>query len=500
MKSIDIKNLRSIKSLHFVLPPPGVHLLSGHNGAGKSSLLACLLRLGDSNAFPRFFRTSQISTQLDQFEDTEITYSIGTESVTYSYRGQRWVPNPKRNSEILDKFGFGMVRHIAADAKRIEPRPEDFAPRRVRDASAYIREAAAEIFGSPKFDLLKTINVRRGVGAEAFLLMEPSRADGGPRYFSERNFSLGELGVLKLLREIEDCKNGSLLLIDELELALHPRAQIGLVRHLEKIAAAKGLTVIFSTHSPSLIRTVDRRRVLFLSVDGDHHECITGCYPAFALGQISVPSELSPDLVVYVEDDVAKSVVGAVVEEILTTEFSDKPRPTVVVMPVGGFMSVIRFLARAESILPEGTKQVAYLDEDVKSESIDEATKSRKYEILNEFKQVEGRMDYLPWTPEIGICEGLSQVGAEAALRKYLSEGRITLKSIDIKKINELKGASSRREAKKQLEEVVSHIAKVRVWEYQRSLDCVAQFFAKQQMALPSARAKLLKTFMPAVR
>jgi predicted ATPase len=500
MKSIDIKNLRSIKSLRFNMPAPGVHLLAGHNGAGKSSLLACLLRLGDSNAFPRFFRTSQISDQLDQFEEAEIKYTIDGDSVVYSYRGQRWVPNPKRNSNLLDKFGYGMVRHIAADAKRIEPRPEDFAPRKVRDASEYIRSAATEIFASPKFNSLKTINVRRGVGAEAFLFAEASKQDAKLRYFSERNFSLGELGVLKLLREIEDCQNGALLLIDELELALHPRAQVGLVRHLEKVAADKGLTVIFSTHSPSLIRAVARSQVLFLSVEGDHHECITGCYPAFALGQISVPAELSPDLVIYVEDDVAKSLVGAIIEEILAREFADKPRPTVVTIPVGGFMSVVRFLARAESILPNATKQVAFLDEDVKTESLAEANKNQKFDVLEEFKQVSDRLDYLPWTPEIGVCEVLAQTGSESSLRNYLSENRLSLTSINVTKIKSLKGSASRKEAKRQLDEVVNRVATLRIWDYQRALDSIARFFSRQQMATPATRAALLAKFMPVIR
>lgn len=500
MKTIDIKNLRSIKSLRFTIPPPGVHLLAGHNGAGKSSLLACLLRLGDGNAFPRFFRTSQISDQLDQFDEAEIKYSIDTDSVVYSYRGQRWVPIPKRNSDLLDKFGYGMVRHIAADAKRIEPRPEDFAPRKVKDASPYIRSAAAEIFGSTKFSNLKTINVRRGVGAEAFLFAEPSKPGAMLRYFSERNFSLGELGVLKLLREIEDCKNGALLLIDELELALHPRAQVGLVRHLEKVAKDKGLTVIFSTHSPSLIRAVSRTQVLFLSVEGDHHECIAGCYPAFALGQISVPAELSPDLVIYVEDDVAKSLVSAIVEEMLATEFANKPRPTVVVVPVGGFMSVIRFLDRAESILPDATKQVAFLDEDVQTESLAEAEKNQKYDVLAEFKRVAARLDYLPWTPEIGVCEVLSKSGSEGALRAYLADNRLSLTSLDISKVRALTGGASRKEAKRQLDELINRVAKLRVWDYQRSLDSLAQFFSKQQMTEPSTRAALLKKFMPVLR
>ena len=53
-------------------------------------------------------------------------------------------------------------------------------------------------------------------------------------------------------------------MIDEIEIALHPKAQINLLRKLKDIAAQKNLTIIFSTHSSTLIKSSDRSKILYL--------------------------------------------------------------------------------------------------------------------------------------------------------------------------------------------------------------------------------------------
>jgi ABC-type cobalamin/Fe3+-siderophores transport system ATPase subunit len=63
--TINIQNLRNLNSLHFEIPDRGVTLLTGSNGSGKTSLLACLRRIGHSNAFPIHFPTSLRSDRLD---------------------------------------------------------------------------------------------------------------------------------------------------------------------------------------------------------------------------------------------------------------------------------------------------------------------------------------------------------------------------------------------------------------------------------------------------
>jgi predicted ATPase len=499
-KKISISQLKHIEKLEFEIPLPGVYLLSGQNGSGKSSLLACLMRVGHRNAFPRFFRTSQISDRLDQFDKTSIQYTMDGESVSYRYSGERWIPTPKKNSRLLKKFGYGEVLYIAADAKRIEPRPEDFRTNRIKDAPKELREAAESILGASKFRDLKTINVRKGVGSEAFILVEPGGA-GKERYYSEKNFSLGEICILKLLRELRGCPNGSLVLIDELELALYPRTQVSLVRYLEDMAKAKGFTVIFSTHSPSLIRAVDRDRVLFLAKEGNAITCVRGCYPAYALGQISVREEITPDVVLYVEDMAAKSVVDEIVRSLNESEFSDFLRPTVVAVPVGGFREVVQFLGRAEGILPAATKQFALLDKDVETESVANLKAGNQYIILQEFEKVKKRLRYLPWTPEVGIVEMIAAncAHSEAVLRKVLQEPRIEIDSAQFVSALNLSGVAKRDKAKKLTRELASQIAALRVYDEQRASNEIAAWFVSEVMK-GAGKAAIKELFLPLLK
>ncbi|WP_415518768.1 AAA family ATPase [Gluconobacter oxydans] len=65
--SISITNLRNIKSLTFEVPSSGVWLLTAGNGAGKTSLLACLRRIGHSHAFGTHFPASVKSDKIDDY-------------------------------------------------------------------------------------------------------------------------------------------------------------------------------------------------------------------------------------------------------------------------------------------------------------------------------------------------------------------------------------------------------------------------------------------------
>lgn len=343
--TVEITNLRNIRKLRFEIPDRGVWLLTAGNGAGKTSLLACLRRIGHSNAFPVHFPSSLRSERLDNHSIGIVTYEINGETVEYAYRGERWTPRPRTNSHLFQRFGYPSVTYIGATADRITPRPEDFDTRHIRAASRVIVDAANAIFETTKFSMLRTINLTRGVGNDAFVLA----IDGNPQtYHSEKHFSLGELCVLKLLRLLKDVNNNSMLIVDELEMALHPRAQVKLLRYLEEQARAKSLTIIFSTHSVTLLKTIDRRRIIYLDKqDNGEIKPIYGCYPTYAIGNIASDEETLPDLMLYVEDVFARDMLSAFFEKFADQRFDDPTaRPTAKIVPVGGFQEVVAFLDR----------------------------------------------------------------------------------------------------------------------------------------------------------
>lgn len=334
---LTINNLKNISSLEFELPPPGAYLLTGSNGSGKTSLLTCLARMRHSGAFQRGFRSST-TPNLDSHRGASIKYEMGGNSVTYTYVEERWAPLPRKNSHLLNTCGYPQVAYIAADANRVEPQQEEFLPRRIRLTEQSLRDAMNAIFSTTRFSELCYLNIHRGNASQAYLIRQPQPGKS-TLYYSERNFSLGELCVLKLLLALEDISDESLVLIDELELAIHPRAQMQLFHYLTKFSKQKKLTIIFSTHSVTLIKGTDRKQILFLQNSGGIVHCHKGCYPTFALGHITSGEEVAPDCVVYVEDDSGKKCVAAILE-IYRHKMAAKKNialPTTLSVPLGGF-------------------------------------------------------------------------------------------------------------------------------------------------------------------
>lgn len=400
--TIEIRNLRNIACLRFEIPDRGVWLLTAGNGAGKTSLLACIRRIGQPNAFPIHFPSSLRSTRLDDHSNGVVTYEINGDTVEYAYRGERWTPRPRSASHLFDQFGYASVMYIGATADRITPRPEDFYTRNVRAASQALINAANQIFETEKFSALRTINLTRGAGNEAFVLALGSNPQ---TYHSEKHFSLGELCVLKLLRLLKEASNNSLIIVDELEMAVHPRAQVKLLRYLEDQARTKSLTVIFSTHSVTLLKTIDRRRIIYLEKQDDGEiKPVIGCFPTYALGNIASDEESLPDLMLYVEDLFARDMLTAFFEKFSNERFQDPTaRPTMKIVPVGPFNAVVSFLDRNRAVLPEHIVQRAVLDGDVVTDTIAGWQRNDNHAQLAKYQRLEEGIKFLPFTPEVGL-------------------------------------------------------------------------------------------------
>jgi predicted ATPase len=461
-KSIKIRNLKSIESLDFEIPRPGVHLLSGTNGVGKTTLLACLRRIGNPNAFQFHFLTSYKSDRLDTFARSEVIYCLNGQSVTYAYAGERWVPRPRRSSNLLAHFGYPDVFYIGATASRLTARPEDFAVHKVKPALPELRDAANAIFSTDKFGQLKTINLKQGNKNQAFVIEVQRDGQRRPSYASERNFSLGELCVLKLLRELISCKNGSLVLIDELELALHPRAQIGLLKYLEKVAADKALTVIVSTHSVTLLKCSPRERIIFLDQQDHSTIVLKGCFPAYAIGGISLSEERTPDVVVYVEDEAARCVTNSLISSCIAARYVQSPGvfPTIRVLPVGDFRNVVRFYDRNRAMLPDQTRQWILLDHDVEAESIGIMASSSNDPMREVFHKHSAAIRYLPWTPEVGLIKhlGADRAAIERKLREKYLNAFIHLAPAMVSISSQNAGPAQRGECKTILKNVIKYL------------------------------------------
>lgn len=73
MRKLIIEKLKGIKYLEFTLPEKnGVYMLAGANGAGKTTILTCINRIGDSMAFANAFRNTGTWNKADQYRSARI--------------------------------------------------------------------------------------------------------------------------------------------------------------------------------------------------------------------------------------------------------------------------------------------------------------------------------------------------------------------------------------------------------------------------------------------
>ena len=462
------------------MPSKGVYLLCGCNGSGKTSLLACLLRIGKGNAFPLFFRSSALSDSLDQFDIAKISYSVNAETVDYRYAGQRWVPLPRAKASVLKKFGFPEVYFFGANAKRIEPQADDIKSNRFAEAPINVRTEVSKILFDERFKNLKYVTSKTN-SVKAYLL--PSHKDSVTKkqhHFTERNFSLGELCVLKLVLELEKCKNNSLVLIDELELALHPTAQIRLFDYIKKISEDKKLTTIFSTHSVSLIKCAKQNQLLLLKKLGNETTCIQNPFPAEVIGELAFQNENPIEKIFCVEDTAAKHCLEELIKNILNEEFKNQSCPSTVVVPFGTFNAVTDFISNSSSIIRAPSVCHALLDQDVCTDTVDGWKRTNNYIFLQKHQLIEKNLNYLPWTPEVGVAEffGATSNNAAAKLKTYFQNGTIDFRAIEWSTLNLLEGGTKRKKAKALVREAINIIATSRSTTFELAEAALYQFFA----------------------
>ena len=260
-KFIRIRNIKGIVELTYNLPASsGVYLLTGANGTGKTTLLSALNRMGDNQAFAQNFSEEQTIPGQHSIE-----YTIDEQSVTYQRKNQRWTPSPRSQSKLIEGYKYHKTYFLTATGLRLYQQSNINLEGQRYNVSEGMISSLNTIFSTERFSQLKYIKVRDIRGRQRvlhrnnklYILKDPSG-----KWYSELSFSLGERMVLNALDYISDIPSQSMLLIDEIELALHPIAQILFYNYLEEKAQEKDIVIIISTHSATLIKRAKKIQYL----------------------------------------------------------------------------------------------------------------------------------------------------------------------------------------------------------------------------------------------
>lgn len=306
---IEISGLRGWEGQRIDFTFPVVAIV-GANGAGKSTVIqaaASSYRLPDG---ARSFFASEFfpDTPWETVSGVTLRASVrqGDQSFVTSVRKPttRWRGNPGRR-----------IRHVEyMDLRRTQPIYARTGYSRL--ANSKIAEQAAEAFDEERLRRLSAVLGRDFSGARQSITdADPNRrvpvVSFNDREYSGFHQGAGESTVTDLLAL--PLPQYGLILIDEIETSLHPRAQRRLIRDLATRSRLQKLQIIVTTHSPYILEELPPQARVQIVDDAAGKQIVRGISPEFALSKMD--EDLHPEGDVYVEDDQARILIEEVLSD-----------------------------------------------------------------------------------------------------------------------------------------------------------------------------------------
>jgi len=288
MNTLDIV-INKVKSIdNFVMSFPlekGLYAITGENGSGKSTIMTCAASAFYQMPLEDYFGNTP--------DDAYISVQLG-DSIWKKVNG-RW--NLSNNGKMpLNGFFEGSIIY----GNRFKDTRKDSIERLVRasqneklhPANNFITENLGYILHNNVnaypglYELSHTASKKYGFVGRSFYLKV------GENIVTQAHMSTGENLLITILHSLERRINNrrsmhknawkpTIILLDEIELALHPSALQRLLELLKKIAEMYDFCIYFSTHSIELIRSINPDNIFYLERHLDNSiELITPCYPA----------------------------------------------------------------------------------------------------------------------------------------------------------------------------------------------------------------------------
>jgi predicted ATPase len=280
----------------------------GENGSGKSSILqaaACTYQDSGEKGVTWFPTEFFPETTWDNLLDVRLAfgYRQKTDHLTGSVRKPttRWLGQPDRPER--------RVSYI--DLSRLQPVGTRVGYARI--AKNRHIEASSVPFSTEQVDRLSQIMGREYKNARmAFADIDENREipvlSKRDHVYSGFHQGSGETTIAELLRA--QLPQYGLVIIDEVESSLHPRAQRRLIRDLAVAARDRECQIIVSTHSPYILEELPlSARIYILETEG-RKEIVNGVSPQFAMTKMD--DEPHPECELYVEDPRAMVWLGEI--------------------------------------------------------------------------------------------------------------------------------------------------------------------------------------------
>ena len=309
LQRLTIAGLRGWTGQGIDFPYP-IMAVVGENGAGKSTILqaaASVYRTPDKRRFASDFFPN---TYWEQIEKASIQYWYrqGQETKSDSVRkpGPRWRGSHDRPER--------RVAYI--DLSRLQPIAARVGYTRLLQVQAHHKETSTTSFDQTRLDRFSQVMGQHYESARIALtdahLGRPVpvlRLHGAT--YSGFHQGAGETTVAELLES--DLPKYTLVLIDEIESSLHPRAQRRLIRDLADQCREREWQVILTTHPPYILSELPPEARAYIMQIGATREIVYGVSPQFAM--TNMDEILQPECDIYVEDPRVQTLLTEVLAE-----------------------------------------------------------------------------------------------------------------------------------------------------------------------------------------
>ncbi len=361
LRAVRLDRIRAFSGATVTFDSP-VTALIGPNGAGKSTILGACAVVYLSIDPRKVFRKSRFGD--DAMDDWSMEYDVIDKSIDprstlrsqVRYSGDQWTHSLKLERDVKQ---FGLNRTVPAVESPLFSHRNVLTDQRKRDDGRFkldtnesppppnVKREAERILGKSLAEFtrleIRIVKTKSKIARYSSTIVESKEDLGDGRHmviyrkvefdnrkrvkrvsrgnqtiymgsndgvkYSEFSFGSGESSVLRMVAEIEELEDGSLVLIEEIENGLHPLAVTRMVEYLLDVAERKRIQSIFTTHSDYALSPLPSEAIW---------ACMDG---AVEQGSLSiemlraVTGRIDRRLAVFVEDTFAATWIEAIVRE-----------------------------------------------------------------------------------------------------------------------------------------------------------------------------------------
>lgn len=348
---LKLSNVRSFKNqtINFDFP---VTAIIGTNGGGKSTILGAVALAYKDVKPGDFFPKSNIGDT--SMSNWRIDYDIIDRTINKSAaipRNARFVSAKWRRDAVLDR------NVVVIPIQRTVPANEQAKFKQFVGITQNKDVKRKKINGEIISHVSRILNKDAKNYERVYLKSDPSKSIlVGMRQendYSQFHFGAGEASIIEMVSRIEEAKDNSLILIEEIENGLHPLATRKMVEYLFDVAKRKKAQIVFTTHSEYALDVLPPKAI-WACIDGTAYQ-----------GKLTIESlralngTASKNAAIFVEDDFAKDLVEEMLRQYARDIFDQ-----VEVHKAGGFPFVVEVLKHHHTNPTVTARAVAVIDGD----------------------------------------------------------------------------------------------------------------------------------------